>query len=341
MSEKLDIGVDSGGNGKNSYGVDNFEYIERDDKVGIVGVSFRDSLSVRFCLVSSRIPTRLLVKGRICLVNTEFGLDFGRISRKLYYVSKSSLPPNLYYVVKIANHQEIDKTRQVIQLEKKAYKVCREKIKELGLGMHLSDVRALFDRSKIVFYYIAEQRVDFRELVRELASIFKTRIEMRQIGVRDEVRLHGGYGVCGRPLCCSMTNYTLKSVTLQMVKDQNMNFNIVKLSGLCGRLLCCVGYEHSLYLEYRKGIPEYGSEVEYNGELGVVISVDILKRRVKLRMPSGNILEVSPDDIKIRRNLLGEVKKASVPESFVDQKLYSEENTDNKEKADEVWGDES
>jgi cell fate regulator YaaT (PSP1 superfamily) len=321
---------------ENSKAIEKVTYIKKNNHIGIIGISFRNSLSVRFCIISSYIPVSLLVVGQVCLINTEFGLDFGKISKPIYYISEKSLPPNVYILVKIADRQDLDKMKQIVSLESEAYKIGKEKIKELKINMHLSEVRVLFDKSKIIFYYIAEHRVDFRELVRELASTFKTRIEMRQIGVRDEVRLHGGYGVCGRPLCCSMTNYTLKSVTLQMVKDQNINFNVVKLSGLCGRLLCCVGYEHSLYLNYKKGIPEYGSEVEYNKEVGVVISVDILKRMVKVRMPNGNILELSPKDIKVRRTLLGGIKKTNVPESFVDQKLYSEENSD-KEKENEVW----
>ena len=149
--------------------------------------------------------------------------------------------------------------------------------------MKLISVKCLFDRTKIIFYFVAENRIDFRELVRELASIFRTRIEMRQIGVRDEARLVGGYGPCGKQLCCVHQSEEFEPVSIKMAKEQNLNLNSLKISGMCGRLLCCLGYEYKLYKEINEDMPEPGAEIQAGDITYIVTGVDTLKETIRIR----------------------------------------------------------
>jgi len=202
-------------------------------------------------------------------------------------------------------------------VEKKAFDLCKEKAKNKKLDMKLVSVKSLFDKTKIIFYFVAENRIDFRELVRELASVFRTRIEMRQIGVRDEARLVGGYGPCGRQLCCVHQREEFDPVSIKMAKEQSLNLNSLKISGMCGRLLCCLGYEYKTYKELNVGIPGYGTEIRAGDKKLFVLSSDVLKGAVRLKVDE-RVVEVLKEDLEQNNNKYhlkkGSMEKLTRPE---------------------------
>jgi cell fate regulator YaaT (PSP1 superfamily) len=171
-----------------------------------------------------------------------------------------------------------------VKKKEKAIKLCQEKVDKHGLVMKLIDVEYTFDNSKIVFYFTADGRVDFRELVKDLAGVFKMRIELRQIGVRDEAKMLGGIGSCGRALCCHSWLADFEPVSIKMAKVQNLSLNPTKISGICGRLMCCLKYENDIYMEFRKGMPEVGEKVKTPDGLGKVVDTNLLERIVKVRL---------------------------------------------------------
>ena len=190
--------------------------------------------------------------------------------------------------------------------ERAAFDVCLEKIEKHGLEMKLVDVEYTFDRNKILFYFTADGRVDFRELVKDLASVYHTRIELRQIGVRDETKAMGGYGICGRPFCCHTWQTDFIPVSVRMAKDQNLSLNPTKISGSCGRLMCCIKYEEEVYKELNKKLPKPGdTAVTEDGFPCVVDSVNILKQRIRVIVQMDNdekeAREYGPDDLKFQR----------------------------------------
>ena len=189
--------------------------------------------------------------------------------------------------------QDLEQARRNEEMGKKAQVACQKKIIERGLPMKLIKVKYSFDGSKAVFYFTAEGRIDFRDLVKDLAVRFKTRIEMRQIGVRDEARMISGFGCCGRQLCCSLFLRDFEPVSIRMAKDQCLTLNPGKISGICGRLMCCLVYEASVYEEVRKKLPKLGERVLVNNEEGKVTSFDILKGLVFVEFPDGRMLKVA------------------------------------------------
>jgi cell fate regulator YaaT (PSP1 superfamily) len=187
---------------------------------------------------------------------------------------------------------------EIDAIEDKAFKICKEKAVAKKLDMKLISVKCLFDKTKIIFYFVAENRIDFRELVRELAAIFRTRIEMRQIGVRDEARLVGGYGPCGRQHCCVHKRQEFDPVSIKMAKEQDLNLNSLKISGMCGRLLCCLGYEYAVYKELNEKLPKLGTEIIAGDKKFTVESVDTLKESLQIKNAEQTI-EISNNDIEI------------------------------------------
>jgi len=189
-----------------------------------------------------------------------------------------------------ASKSDIEKAESNRALEKEAFQICREKIKNHRLDMKLVHVHYLLEESKILFFFTAENRVDFRELVKDLVGVFKTRIELRQIGVRDEARIVSGLGICGRGYCCHAVSDKLKPVSIKMAKDQNLSFNSMKISGPCGRLLCCLSYEHNFYSEQVRLVPQAGARVSHNNQTWVVTEANMLSGQVKMNDPDGRSL---------------------------------------------------
>ncbi len=216
------------------------------------------------------------------IIETEHGTDIGCTCRNIKYLNENQIDKK-GRILRTASEEEIKKLREIIALEEKAFQISRKKIAERKLEMKLVSVKCLYDRTKIIFYFVAENRIDFREIVRDLAAVFRTRIEMRQIGVRDETKIIGGFGLCGRELCCGFLSDGFDPVSIKMAKEQNLNLNSLKISGMCGRLLCCLGYEYALYKELNKYLPSVDTEIHVGEKIFRVISVDTLNGFVKLK----------------------------------------------------------
>lgn len=217
------------------------------------------------------------------IVETSLGEELGEV-----VISKRSMPEDkivapLKKVIRIATPKDLKHAEENKKKEEEAFKICEEKIKKYKLDMHLTDVEYNFDNSKILFYFTADGRIDFRELVKDLASVFKTRIELRQIGVRDEVKRIGGNGICGRELCCCSFLGDFETVSIKMAKEQNISLNPSKISGNCGRLMCCLKYEQDVYEEKLKRLPKIGSIVKTADGEGIVDSIETLKEIVKVK----------------------------------------------------------
>lgn len=217
-----------------------------------------------------------------CIVEIEHGIDVGRVVKIRSYQNNPSITVT-GKVLRKATDEDLEKIPELESIEEKAFSVCREKAKAKNLDMKLVSVKCLFDRTKIIFYFVAENRIDFRELVRELAAVFRTRIEMRQIGVRDEARIVGGYGPCGKPMCCLYQREEFEPVSIKMAKEQNLNLNSMKISGMCGRLLCCLGFEYNTYRELNETMPEVDSIIMAGDKQFRVVSVNTLKETVMIK----------------------------------------------------------
>jgi cell fate regulator YaaT (PSP1 superfamily) len=220
--------------------------------------------------------------GDIMVVETEFGLDMGELTTELAEVEVDNKELPLKKLLRVATDDDREKAASLADKEKSARDVCREEIDKASLGMKLVASRYTFDGSKLTFCYTADGRVDFRELVKTLASRLRTRIELRQVGVRDEARLCGGIGPCGRSLCCASFLHEFQSVSIRMAKEQGLPLNPMKISGICGRLFCCLKHEYENYVEMRDRLPKPGSQIEHEGVKGRVIGVNILRHSVEV-----------------------------------------------------------
>jgi cell fate regulator YaaT (PSP1 superfamily) len=234
------------------------------------------------------------------IIETEHGTDIGSTCRRIKYVNENEADKK-GKVLRKASEEEIKKLQEIISIEERAFNVCKKKIAERKLDMKLVSVKCIFDKSKIIFYFVAENRIDFREVVRDLAAVFRTRIEMRQIGVRDETKIIGGYGLCGRELCCGFLNDGFDPVSIKMAKEQNLNLNSLKISGMCGRLLCCLGYEYNTYKELNKNFPPVDSDIKSGDKVYKVITIDTLNGMVKLKSEN-HIIDVNNSDIQKNEN---------------------------------------
>lgn len=222
------------------------------------------------------------------IVETALGEELGEVVVKKKLLPDTELNTPLKKIIRIANYKDIKHHDENKKKEKEAFKICEEKIKKLKLDMHLTEVQYSFDNSKLLFCFTADGRIDFRELVKELAAIFKTRIELRQIGVRDEVRRIGGNGVCGRELCCCSFLNNFETVSIKMAKEQNMSLNPSKISGNCGRLMCCLKYEQNVYEDKPKHLPKIGATVQTDEGEGIVDSIETLREIVKVKLKDDN-----------------------------------------------------
>jgi cell fate regulator YaaT (PSP1 superfamily) len=253
----------------------------------VIGVRFKRVGKVYYFL-----PGDIKFKeGEHAIVETARGMEYGEVVIPEKEVADKDIVAPLKQVIRKAGPKDEKKMEENTQKEKEALGSCELKIAEHGLAMKLVDVEYTFDNSKIVFYFTADGRVDFRDLVKDLASMFKTRIELRQIGVRDEAKMMGGLGPCGRACCCSYFLGDFSPVSIKMAKEQNLSLSPTKISGLCGRLMCCLNYEHGHYCETRRRMPKQGSTVNTPDGKGIVIENNAIteKVRVKITLPDESV----------------------------------------------------
>jgi cell fate regulator YaaT (PSP1 superfamily) len=232
------------------------------------------------------------------IVETARGVEYGRVVVGKKTVQDNDVVLPLKKVIRLADPSDADLVEENKKAAKEAFQTCLEKIKDHSLKMKLVDVEYTFDRNKIIFYFTAEGRVDFRELVKDLASIFRTRIELRQIGVRDEAKMLGGIGPCGRILCCSSFLGDFEPVSIKMAKDQNLSLNPTKISGLCGRLMCCLKYEHDNYESAKESLPTVGRQVITSLGNGKLLGLNLNERTAKVQLfELKKVMDLPLDDV--------------------------------------------
>lgn len=255
----------------------------------VIGVRFRTAGKVYFF-----DPLTLDIKrGDHVIVETARGIEFGTVVSGAREVEDSKVVQPLKPVLRIASQRDVEQEQNNRVKEREAFKICLEKIRKHGLEMKLIDAEYTFDNNKVLFYFTADGRIDFRELVKDLAGVFKTRIELRQIGVRDETKILGGIGICGRPLCCHSYLSDFVPVSIKMAKEQNLSLNPTKISGVCGRLMCCLKNEEETYEELNRRLPNIGDLVTAeDGSKGVVQSVNVLRQLVKVIVEEGDEKEI-------------------------------------------------
>ncbi len=269
--------------------------------VNVIGVRFRTAGKIYFFS-----PGKLEIsQGDYVIVETTRGVEYGRVVSGPKEVKEEEVVQPLKSVIRIATEQDEKTMERNREKEKEAFQVCQEKIKKHGLEMKLIDAEYTFDNNKVLFYFTADGRIDFRELVKDLASVFRTRIELRQIGVRDETKIRGGIGICGRALCCSTYLSEFSAVSIRMAKEQNLSLNPTKISGVCGRLMCCLTNEQEIYEELNSHLPSVGdSVITSDGLKGTVHSLSILRKLVKvivsLEDDEKEIREYHVDDLKFK-----------------------------------------
>lgn len=248
--------------------------------IDVVGVRFKKAGKIYYFA-----PMDLdIKKGDYVIVETARGIEFGECVVGPKKITEKEIVSPLKNVLRVADKEDINRHEDNKKKEAEALNICMGKISEHQLTMKLIDVEYTFDNNKVIFYFTAEGRVDFRDLVKDLATIFKTRIELRQIGVRDEAKMVGGLGPCGRSLCCSSYLGDFASVSIKMAKEQNLSLNPTKISGICGRLMCCLNYEQDTYETIRKRLPKVGAIVETPQGKGEVVMSSVVKESVKVKI---------------------------------------------------------
>lgn len=263
--------------------------------IKIVGVRFKNAGKIYyFDPVDFEIEKNIDV-----VVETARGLEYGKIVVGPKEIEEEKLISPLKPIIRIATEEDKAIYRENKEKAKETFEICQQKIKEHGLTMFLIDCEYTFDRNKLIFYFTAEGRIDFRELVKDLASIFKTRIELRQIGVRDEAKSIGGLGTCGRKLCCSSWLGDFQPVSIKMAKDQSLSLNPTKISGICGRLFCCLKYEHDVYVEAIEKMPVVGSVVKVENQKGKVIEINPLLEQIKIEFNDKTIKTCLREEVKV------------------------------------------
>ncbi len=262
--------------------------------VQIVGVRFKSVGKIYYF-----DPGELTLEvGESVIVETARGVEMGTVALANRLVDESGVVQPLKKVVRAATQEDFNKVEENKKKEAEAFGICAEKIKAHKLEMKLVDVEYTFDGSKVLFYFTADGRIDFRELVKDLASVFRTRIELRQIGVRDEAKMIGSYGICGRNLCCSQFLGDFAPVSIKMAKEQGLSLNPTKISGTCGRLMCCLKYEQEAYEDLLKVTPKQGAFVSTPDGKGTVVSVNLLKGKVKVSIDGGREKQVTEFPVK-------------------------------------------
>lgn len=271
--------------------------------VEVIGVRFRKTGKIYFF-----DPAGLEIeKNSHVIVETARGIEYGTVVIGKREVEEENVVQPLKPVIRIATEADDKIEAENKKKEKKAFQICLEKIKKHGLEMKLIDTEYTFDNNKVLFYFTADGRIDFRELVKDLASVFKTRIELRQIGVRDETKVLGGYSICGRPLCCHSYLSDFIPVSIKMAKEQNLSLNPSKISGVCGRLMCCLKNEEETYEYLNSRLPNVGDKVTTkDGYKGEVQSVSVLRQKVKVLLEINDekeIREYQVEDLKFKKKM--------------------------------------
>ena len=263
-------------------------------------------------------------KGEKVIVETSQGEEIAEVIVPNRMIEEEKLTSPLKKVLRLASARDLKHAEECRKKEKEAFELCNKKIKEHKLEMTLTDVEYKFDNSKILFYFTADGRVDFRDLVKDLAAVYKTRIELRQIGVRDEVKRIGGNGVCGRELCCCSFLRDFETVSIKMAKEQNISLNPSKISGNCGRLMCCLKYEQEVYEEKLKKLPNIGAIVKTPDGQGEVDGVESLKEIIKVKIRDGEIYKFKKYDMKDIK-VIKDVENKKVDEEEIEHKKELEE----------------
>ena len=296
--------------------------------VKVIGVRFRTAGKIYFFN-----PGNFEIKqGGHVIVETARGIEYGTVIGEPKEVEEEKVVQPLKSVLRIANKKDDEQEEANRQKEKDAFKICLEKIRKHNLQMKLIDAEYTFDNNKVLFYFTADGRIDFRELVRDLAAVFKTRIELRQIGVRDETKILGGIGICGRPLCCHTHLSEFAPVSIKMAKEQNLSLNPTKISGVCGRLMCCLKNEEETYEELNRKLPNVGDFVTTDDGLkGEVQSVNVLRQLVKVIVDVGDekeIQEYRADQLRFKkRHGKNRKAEASDPELKALEKLEKKDES--------------
>ena len=270
----------------------------------VIGVRFKKAGKVYYfdpCEVWPR-------PGDSVVVETARGVEFGEVVTGAREVADEQIVAPLKKVVRIATEEDIRRAEYNEKREEEAFRVCQEKVAKHKLEMKLVSVEYTFDNSKIIFYFTANGRVDFRELVKDLAGVFKMRIELRQIGVRDEAKMLGGLGSCGRPICCGTFLGDFQPVSIKMAKEQNLSLNPTKISGLCGRLMCCLKYEQDCYSQTLKKLPKVGKDIVTPDGVGVLAEINAIRERVKVRIKID-------DDFDVREYAIADVRRPGPEDS--------------------------
>ena len=268
--------------------------------IKVIGVRFRQAGKVYYF-----DPLDMDIKrGDHVIVETARGVEYGNVVMGLKEVEEDKVVLPLKPVIRVATKEDDKKEQENRVKEKEAYKICHEKIRKHGLGMKLIDAEYTFDNNKVLFYFTADGRIDFRELVKDLASVFKTRIELRQIGVRDETKILGGLGICGRALCCHSYLSEFAPVSIKMAKEQNLSLNPSKISGVCGRLMCCLKNEHNVYEELLKITPKVGAlVVTPEGDKGRVEDVNLITGKLRVKTEKSEVpVTVTRDEVKLLKD---------------------------------------
>lgn len=289
--------------------------------INVIGVRFKQAGKIYY-FSPAELPIK---KGNYVIVETARGVEFGECVIGIKEIKEEEIVSPLKSVIRIADERDINKHKENKDKEKEALDICLGKIKEHQIDMKLIDVEYTFDNHKVIFYFTSDGRVDFRELVKDLATIFKTRIELRQIGVRDEAKMIGGLGPCGRSMCCSTFLGDFASVSIKMAKEQNLSLNPTKISGICGRLMCCLNYEQTTYEDIRKRLPKIGSIVKTEDGNGEVVGNSIVKEMVKVKVKRGD--EEVVEQFKITEiELISGKYEDTIDESNIKITVESEED---------------
>ena len=301
----------------------------------VIGVRFKNAGKLYYFDPGNYWPTA----GDAVIVETVRGMEYGEVVTGVKEVSDELITPPLKKVIRIATPEDAQHDAENRAKEKDALALCQKKVQEHKLQMKLVGCEYTFDNSKILFYFTSDKRVDFRSLVKDLASAFHTRIELRQIGVRDEAKMMGGLGMCGRPVCCAQFLGDFQPVSIKMAKEQNLSLNPTKISGICGRLMCCLKYEEDHYEATRRSMPRVGKEVMTPDGAGTVVDLNILKETVRVRIPKGDSTEQKDyplTDIQriqpaARPSRKAAAEEQAAPEEAGEQNLEAAEELENLE----------
>ena len=297
--------------------------METEKLIRVVQIRLREAGRVHYF----RLTDIDLSVDEYCIVQSERGQEYGQVMGEPETVPEENFKEPLKMVLRKITINDRYQINKNLRDGEEARRVCLEKIHEHNLPMKLVDVEYSFDRSKIVFYFTSDGRVDFRDLVKDLARHFRSRIELRQIGVRDEAKMVGGLGCCGRPLCCTTFLRNFEPINIRMAKDQRLSLNPSKISGVCGRLLCCLRYEHSCYVELSKGLPRVGAIVTTPMGEGTVIEHDPLQQQVRILLDDGREMKLPGADVKVLRDQPVEEEPEQAPAEEDETAPWQPENS--------------